>query len=92
MAGCLDIPYVVSLIAHQQIDYFMKLAHDYNEDLLQVFYSRLHDRRGSSFKFTIGNTVYKFTNDLWKSLFGITIVDADDEPLVTDTNLHQHFK
>lgn len=52
----------------------------------------MHDKRGSSSKFTIGNTVYDFTYDLWKSLFGIVIVSVDAEPLVTDTNLHQDFK
>lgn len=92
MDGCLDIPYVVSLVEHQQINYFLKLSHNYNEDLIRVFNYWLHNRRGSSFKFTIGNTVYEFTDDLWKSLFGITIVDVDVEMLVTDINLHQHFK
>lgn len=96
VVGCLDIQEVVRLVPHQQIDQFLKLAHDYNEDPIHVFYFRLHDRRGSSFKFSIGNTVYEFTNDLWKSLFGITIVDVDDdveaELLVMDTNLHQDFK
>lgn len=36
------------------------------------------------------------TYDLWKSLFGITVVDVDDgdevDPLVKDTNTHIHFK
>lgn len=40
----------------------------------------------------IGNIVYDFTGDLWKSLFGITIVGADVELLVTNTNYHQDFK
>lgn len=92
VASCLDIPVVVSLVVHQQIDYFLKLAHDYNEDLIRVFYSGLHDMCGFAFKFSIGNTVYEFTNNLWKYLFGITIFDVDVEPLVMDTNLHQHFK
>lgn len=52
----------------------------------------MHDRRGSTFKFTIGNTVYDFTDALWKSLFGIIIVSADVELFVMDTNIHQDFK
>lgn len=96
MVGCLDIPEVASLIAHQQIDYFLKLAQDYNEDLISVFYFGLHDRQGPCFNFTIGNTIYEFTDDLWKFLFGITVVDPDDDdevdPFVMDTNTHIHFK
>lgn len=78
---CLVIPKLASLIAHQQIDYFLQLAQDYNEDLICVLYFELHDMRGSCFQFTIGNIVYEFTYELWKSLFGITVVDAtnDDE-------------
>lgn len=91
VAGCLDIPDVVRLVEHQQINYFLKLSQDYNEYLIRVFYSGLHDRCGSSFTFTIGNKVYNFIDDIWKSLFGIIIVSADVEPLVTDTNLHLYF-
>lgn len=95
--GCLDIPEVASHIAHQQIDYFLKLAQDYNEDLIRVFYYRLHDMRGPCFKFTIGNIVYELKDDLWKSLFDIIVVDGDDDddeagPLVMDTNTRIHFK
>lgn len=92
VVGCLDIRDVVSLVEHQQIDYFLKLSHEYIEDLIRVFYSGLHDRHGSSFKFTICNIVYEFTDDIWKSLFGITIIGVDVEPLVTYTNLHHDFK
>lgn len=96
MVGCLDILEVVSLVAHQQIDYFLQLAQDYNEDLIRIFYFGLHDRRGSCFKFTIGNTVYESTDELWKSIFEITIVDVGDhdeaDPLVMDTNTYIHFK
>lgn len=49
----------------------------------------------SCFKFSIGNKVYQFTNDLWKTLFRITVgdADADDEvdPLVTDLYTHVNF-
>lgn len=96
MVGCLDIPEVISLVMHQQIDYFIQLVHNYNEDLIGVFYSRLHDKWGSCFKFAIGNIVYEFTDDLWKSLFSITVInDVDNDevdPLVTNTNTHIHFK
>lgn len=70
----------------------MKLSHDYNEDINHMFYYDLHDKYGSSFKFTICNIIYEFTGDLWRSLFGIIIVGADAEPLVTDVNFHHDFK
>lgn len=37
----------------------------------------MHAKYGSRFKFTIGNVIYEFTNELWNSLFGITIIDPD---------------
>lgn len=93
--GCLDIPNVVKLVEHQHIDYFLQLNQDYNEDLIRVFYSGLHDMQCSIFKFSIGNKVYQFINDLWKSLFGIMVVDPDDDnevdPLITDTETHVNF-
>ncbi|CAI8605806.1 unnamed protein product [Vicia faba] len=92
ISSTLDILDVVSLVEHQQINYFLKLSHDYNEDLICVFYSMLHDTRGSTFKFTIGNTIYDFIDALWNLLFGIIVVSVDVEPLVTNTNLHQEFK
>lgn len=64
IVGCLDIPDVMSLVEHQKINYFLKLSHYYSEDLIRVFYYGLYDRRCSSFKFTIGNIVYEFTDDL----------------------------
>lgn len=74
----------------------MQLAQDYNEDLIRVFYSGLHVREGPCFKFTIGNVVYEFTNELWKSLFGIIVIDAIDNDeadlLVTSIHTHIHFK
>lgn len=42
--GCLDIPDVVKLVEHQQIDYFLQLAQDYNEDLIHVFYLGLREK------------------------------------------------
>lgn len=69
--GTLNIPNVVSLTEHQQINYFLKLSSNYNEDLIHVFYSRLHKRHGSTFKFKLGNTNYAFSSALWISLFGI---------------------
>lgn len=36
--GSLDTPNIVNLVEHQQIDYFLQLAQDYNEDLIRVFY------------------------------------------------------
>lgn len=77
LVGYWDIPGVIKLVEQQQIDYFLKLAQDYNEDLILVFYSSLHEEQGSCFKFSIGNKVYQFTNDLWKTLFGIIVGDAD---------------
>ena len=44
IVGCLDIPDVVTLVEHQQINYFLQLAQDYNEDLICVFYSGLHEK------------------------------------------------
>lgn len=88
----MDIPGVVCLVEHQQIKYFLKLSEDYNEYLIHVLNSGSHGTHGSSFKFTIRNTIYNFTDDVWKSLFRIIIVSTDVEPLVTDTNLHQDFK
>lgn len=92
----LDLHVVADLVAHQQIDYFLQLAQDYNEDLIRVFYFGLHAREGSCFKFTIGNVVYEFTDELWKSLFGITVVDANDDDevdsLVMNIDTHIHFK
>lgn len=49
--GCLDIPDVVKLVEHQQMDYFLQLAQDYNEDIICVFYSGLHEMQGSYFSF-----------------------------------------
>lgn len=95
VVGGLDIPKVASIVSHQQIDYFLQLAQDHNEYLIRVFYFRLHAKKGSFFKFTIGNVVYEFTDDLWKSLFGITVVDvADDDevdPLVIDIHTYLHL-
>lgn len=92
----LDISIVADLVAHQQIGYFLQLAQDYNEGLIRVFYSGLHARKVFCIKFTIGNFVYEFNDELWKSLFGMTIVDIDDDdeagPLVTDIHTHIHFK
>lgn len=90
---CSGWPYTTS------VDWLFSVAtQDYNKDLIHVFYSGLHAREGSCFKFTIGNVVYEFTNELWKSLFSINVVDvgvADDDevdPLVTDIHTHIHFK
>lgn len=47
MVGGLDISEVASIVAHQQIDYFLQLAQYYNEDLIHVFYSGLHAKKGS---------------------------------------------
>lgn len=56
----------------------------------------MHAREGSCFKFTIGNVVYEFADELWKSLFGITVVDANDDDevdsLVMNIDTHIHFK
>ena len=95
IVGCLDIPGVAKPVEHQQIDYFLQLAQNYNEDLIRVFYSGVHEKQGSCFRFSIGNKVYQFTNDLWKTLFAITMGDAnaDDEvnQLVTDLYAHVNF-
>lgn len=52
--------------------------------------------QGSCFKFSIGNKIYQSTNDLWKSLFGITVIDDEEEeeevgPLVTNSDTHVNF-
>ena len=56
----------------------------------------MHAKKISCFKFTIGNVVYEFTDELWKSLFDIIVVDDNDDdevdPLVTDIHTHIHFK
>lgn len=87
---------VVNFVSHQKIDYFFQLSQDYNEDLIRVFYSGLYDKDGSYFKFTIGNVVYEFTDDLWKSLFGITIIDPDvgdeSDSLVPDVHAHIYYR
>lgn len=92
----LDLPVVVGLVGHQKIDYFLQLARYYNEDLTHVFYSGQHDQNSSCFKVTIGDVVYEFTNELWKSLFEITIIDVDDEdepdPLVMDLHTHVNYE
>lgn len=89
------LPEVVDFVSHQKIDYFLQLSQDYNEDLIRVFYSILYEKDGSCFEFTIGNVFYEFTDDLCKSLFGITVNDLDvgDEPnqLVTDIHTHTHY-
>lgn len=63
--------------------------------LIRILYSFLHEKQGSCFSFLIGDKVYKFTNYLWKTLFGFTMddVDVDDEvdPLVTDIYTHVNF-
>lgn len=92
VAGSLDILEVIRIVEHHQINYFLKHSQEYNEYLIRVFYSELHDWRSSSSKFTIGNKVYNFTDDLWNSLFGLIIVSVDVEPLVTNINLHQDIK
>lgn len=56
----LNLPKVTDLIAFQKVDYFLQLAQNYNEDLIRIFYSGLHGRKGPYFKFTIGNVVYQF--------------------------------
>lgn len=38
VVSCLGIPNVVSLVAHQQIDYFLKLSHEYNDNLICVLF------------------------------------------------------
>lgn len=95
-AAKLALPEVVDFVSHQKINYFLQLSQDYNEDLIRVFYSGLHDKDDSYFKFNIGNVVYEFTDDLWKFLFGITIIDPDvgDEPnpLVTNVYTHIYYK
>lgn len=93
MVGGLDIPVVADIVAHQQIDYFLQLAQDYNEDLVRVFYSGLHARNGSFFKFTIGNVAYEFTDELWKSFFSIIVVDAnaEDEACCTPNFAHLSY-
>lgn len=90
--GCLDIPEVVKLVEHPQINYFLQLAQGNNEGLIHVFYSGLHEKQGSCFVFSVGNKVYPFTNDLWKTLFGITVgdVDEDDDVDPQVTNLYTH--
>lgn len=45
----LDLLVLVDLVAHKHIDYFLQLAQDYDEDLINVFYSGLHAREGSCF-------------------------------------------
>lgn len=56
----------------------------------------MHDKNGSCFKFTIGNVVYEFINELWESLFGISVCDPDVEdgpdPSVTDVHTHVHYE
>lgn len=60
-----------------------------------MLYFGSYDKEGSCFKFTVGNKVYEFTNELRKSLFGITVVEADEEdesdPLVTDCHTHVNY-
>lgn len=93
--GCLDILDAVKLVEHQQIDYFLQLAQDYNEDIICVSYSGIHEEQGSCFKFSIGTKVYQLTNDLWKTLFGITADDPDEvdevDSLVRDLYTHIDF-
>lgn len=88
----LALPSVAELVSHQKIDYSLQLAKDYNEDLIRVFYSGLHAKDGSSFKFTIGNVIYEFTYELWNSLFVISNIDLDvvDEPDSLVTNVYTH--
>lgn len=87
---------VVAFVSYQKIVYFLQLSQENNEDLIRVFYSGLHDKDGSCFKFIIGNVVYEFIDDLWRSLFGITIIDTDvgDEPdsLVIDVHTHIYYR
>lgn len=89
------LPIVTELVFHHKIDYFLQLTQDYNEDLIRVFYSGMRAKDGSRFKFTIGNMIYEFTNELWNSLFRITIThhDVGDEsdPLVTDVYTHVDY-
>ena len=58
-----------------------------------MLYSGLHAKDGSRFKFTIGNVIYEFTNELWKSLFGTTMTDSnvEDEPDPLVTYVYTHF-
>lgn len=95
MVARLDLLVVDDLIGHQKIDYFRQLSQDYNEDLIRVFYSGLHDQNISCFKFTINGVVYEFTDELWKSLIRITVIDVDNEdepdPLVTDLRTHVNY-
>lgn len=79
----------MSLIEHQQTNYFLKFSDDYNKDLIRVFYFGLQMRCGFTFKLKIGNTNYAFTDVLSKSLFGIIVVDS--EPLMTHTNSCEDF-
>lgn len=55
----------------------------------------MHGRKGPYFKFTIGNVVYQFNKELWKTLFGITIANDDEnekpDPWITDIYTHVNF-
>lgn len=60
----------VSTVAQLSLSVVADLvAQYYNEDLIHVLYFGSYDKEGSCFKFTIGNKVYEFTNELRKSLF-----------------------
>ncbi|XP_050878980.1 uncharacterized protein LOC127082789 [Lathyrus oleraceus] len=75
-----------------KVNYFSSTTKDYNEGLIRVFYSGLNEEHGSCFSFFISNKVYQFTNDLWKTLLGIIVGDADvdDEVDLLATDLYSH--
>lgn len=50
----LNIPEVVRLMEHQQINSFLNVSTDYNEDLVRVLYCGLESKDGSTFKFNMG--------------------------------------
>lgn len=95
VAGKLHILEIVNLMEYQEINNFLKVSTDYNEDLIWVFYVGLQLREWCSFRFKMGKNSYHFTTYLWKEVFGICVLSHEatmyDHAFHHDFNLRIHL-
>lgn len=80
---------IIRLMEHHQINSFLKVSTNYNEDLIRVFYFGLGSKDESTFKFKMGKSTFMVTEDLWNELFDITVLCRD--PTMIDHELYKDF-
>ncbi|KAI5433687.1 hypothetical protein KIW84_020816 [Lathyrus oleraceus] len=82
----MHIPNIVERISFQGIDLFLNCITEYNEDLVKLFYTGVA-KKFEGFRFTcnIGNNVVEVNDDVWKSLFEISLLSSPNDLKITDS-------